>query len=159
MRNHIGEKPFECRFCGKAFSRSFVLAKHERSHVIREELGSESSLDIVDSDNVLVEEIDYEDEESVKQDFKIIEHQDIVSMDENLVCEPAVEEVVETEAITIATADGQMVRMYPVEGYDDNGQVELAEEPRELWSLGLQRRIVTQWPRGSPTWWRGTTSS
>jgi hypothetical protein len=58
----------------------------------------------------------------VKQDFKIIEHQDIVSMDENLVCEPAVEEVVETETITIATADGQMVRMYPVEGYDDNGQ-------------------------------------
>ena len=134
MRNHIGEKPFECRFCGKAFSRSFVLAKHERSHVIREELGSESSFDIVDSDNVLVEEIDYEDEESVKQ-------------------------AVETEAITLATADGQMVRMYPVEGYDDNGQVELAEEPRELWSLGLQRRIVTQWPRGSPTWWRGTTSS
>ena len=67
MRNHIGEKPFECRFCGKAFSRSFVLAKY----VIREELGSESSLDIVDSDNVLVEEIDYEDEESVKQDFNI----------------------------------------------------------------------------------------
>ena len=47
--------------------RSFVLTKHEKSHVIREELGNENSLDIVDSDTVLVEEIDYEDEESVKQ--------------------------------------------------------------------------------------------
>ena len=43
------------------------MTKHEKSHVIREELGSENSLDIVDSDTVLVEEIDYEDEESVKQ--------------------------------------------------------------------------------------------
>merc|ERR1712179_144348 len=146
MRNHAGEKPFKCRFCGKAFSRSFVLTKHEKSHVIREELGNENSLDIVDSDTVLVEEIDYEDEESVKQatdlllqrelgeeviqdnveqeiiqdeqDFKIIEHQDIVSMDDNLVCEPAVEEVVETEAITLATADGQIVRVISKEQYE-----------------------------------------
>merc|ERR1719458_2190458 len=88
-------------------------------------------IEFVDSDNIEVQEVDFEDEESVKQatdlllqrelgeeviqdnveyeqeyeqeiiqdeqDFKIIEHQDIVSMDENLVCEPAVEEVVETE--------------------------------------------------------------
>ena len=39
-------------------------------------------------------------------------------MDENLVCEPAVEEVVETEAITLATADGQIVRVISKEQYD-----------------------------------------
>ena len=53
-----------------------------------------------------------------EQDFKIIEHQDIVSMDDNLVCEPAVEEVVETEAITLATADGQIVRVISKEQYE-----------------------------------------
>merc|ERR1711874_640274 len=88
-----------------------------------------------------VEEIDYGDEDSVKQatdlllqkelvseqviqehnveqeiitaedEFKIIEHADI-AMDDNLVCEPVVEEVVETEAITLATADGQFFWLF-----------------------------------------------
>merc|ERR1712240_802252 len=97
-------------------------------------------------DTVLVEEIDYGDEDSVKQatdlllqkelaqeviqehnveqeiiqaedDFKIIEHADI-AMDDNLICEPVVEEVVETEAITLATADGQIVRVISKEQYE-----------------------------------------
>ena len=34
------------------------------------------------------------------------------------VCEPVVEEVVETEAITLATADGQIVRVISKEQYD-----------------------------------------
>merc|ERR1712013_900541 len=102
------------------------------------------NLDIVDSsDTVLVEEIDYGDEDSVKQatdlllqkelvseqviqehnveqeiitaedEFKIIEHADI-AMDDNLVGE----EVVETEAITLATADGQIVRVISKEQYE-----------------------------------------
>lgn len=53
------------------------------------------------------------------QDFQIIEHKDIVAVDESsLICEPAVEEVVETEAITLATADGQIVRVISKEQYD-----------------------------------------
>merc|ERR1712107_814975 len=50
-------------------------------------------------------------------EFKIIEHADI-AMDDNLVCEPVVEEVVETEAITLATADGQIVRVISKEQYE-----------------------------------------
>ena len=54
-----------------------------------------------------------------EQDFKIIEHQDIVSMEDNLVCEPVVEEVVETEAIlALPTADGQIVRVISKEQYE-----------------------------------------
>ena len=93
------------------FCRSFVLTKHEKSHIVSQELAQiqENPLDIefVDSDNVEVQEVDFEDEESVKQatdlllqkelgeeviegeveqeiiqdehDFKVIEPQDIVS--------------------------------------------------------------------------------
>ena len=39
-------------------------------------------------------------------------------MDDNLVCEPAVEEVVETEAITLATADDQIVQVISKEQYE-----------------------------------------
>ena len=96
------------------FGRSFVLTKHEKSHVIREEMGTaERHIDIeyVDTDSVEVQEIDYQDEESVKQatdlllqkelgeeiiegeveqeiiqdeqEFKVIEHADIVSVEEH----------------------------------------------------------------------------
>ena len=96
------------------FVRSFVLTKHEKSHVIREEMGTaERHIDIeyVDTDSVEVQEIDYQDEESVKQatdlllqkelgeeiiegqveqeiiqdeqEFKVIEHHDIVSVEEH----------------------------------------------------------------------------
>ena len=81
---------------------------------------------------------------TAEDEFKIIEHADI-AMDDNLgtfkqatplvlivswsstltniyldlsVCEPVVEEVVETEAITLATADGQIVRVISKEQYE-----------------------------------------
>ena len=148
------------------FVRSFVLTKHEKSHVIREEMGTaERHIDIeyVDTDSVEVQEIDYQDEESVKQatdlllqkelgeeiiegqveqeiiqdeqEFKVIEHHDIVSVEEHGMVSmmvlveldincffpqhvEQVEEVVETEAITLATADGQIVRVISKEQYD-----------------------------------------
>ena len=149
------------------FLRSFVLTKHEKSHVIREEMGTaERHIDIeyVDTDSVEVQEIDYQDEESVKQatdlllqkelgeeiiegeveqeiiqdeqEFKVIEHADIVSVEEHGMVSmrgftglnntngyvpqhvEQVEEVVETEAITLATADGQIVRVISKEQYD-----------------------------------------
>ena len=148
------------------FVRSFVLTKHEKSHVIREEMGTaERHIDIeyVDTDSVEVQEIDYQDEESVKQatdlllqkelgeeiiegqveqeiiqdeqEFKVIEHHDIVSVEEHGMVSKGVlgglasnsslpqhveqvEEVVETEAITLATADGQIVRVISKEQYD-----------------------------------------
>ena len=90
-----------------------MLTKHEKSHVIREEMGTaERHIDIeyVDTDSVEVQEIDYQDEESVKQatdlllqkelggeiiegeveqeiiqdqEFKVIDHHDIVSVEEH----------------------------------------------------------------------------
>ena len=82
---------------------------------------------VIQEHNVEQEIIQAED------DFKIIEHADI-AMDDNLgryletrplcitaklsVCEPVVEEVVETEAITLATADGQIVRVISKEQYE-----------------------------------------
>ena len=120
-------------------------------------------IEYVDTDSVEVQEIDYHDEESVKQatdlllqkelgeeiiegeveqeiiqdeqEFKVIEHHDIVSVEEHGMVSTRVlgelgincffpqhveqvEEVVETEAITLATADGQIVRVISKEQYD-----------------------------------------
>ena len=91
---------------------------------------------VIQEHNVEQEIIQAED------DFKIIEHADI-AMDDNLgntffwqmntlhtyqmqmnmisffsVCEPVVEEVVETGAMTLATADGQIVRVISKEQYE-----------------------------------------
>merc|ERR1712062_372682 len=74
--------------------------------LLQKELVSE----VIQEHNVEQEIITAEDE------FKIIEHADI-AMDDNLVCE-LVEEVVETDAITLATADGQIVRVISKEQYD-----------------------------------------
>merc|ERR1712115_517826 len=109
---------------------------------------NENPIDIeyVDTDSVEVQEIDYHDEESVKQatdlllqkelgeeiiegeveqeiiqdeqESKVIEHHDIVSVEEHGMHVEQVEEVVETEAITLATADGQIVRVISKEQYD-----------------------------------------
>merc|ERR1711994_1102850 len=76
--------------------------------LLQKELVSEQ---VIQEHNVEQEIITAEDE------FKIIEHADI-AMDDHLVCEPVVEEVVETEAITLATADGQIVRVISKEQYE-----------------------------------------
>jgi len=103
-------------------------------------------IEFVDSDNIEVQEVDFEDEESVKQatdmllqkelgeeviegvveqeivqdehDFKVIEPQDMIQAEEASMHVEQVEEVVETEAITLATADGQIVRVISKEQYD-----------------------------------------
>ena len=123
------------------------MNKHEKSHqMARETVTNTNTIDLefVDSDNVEVQEVDVEDFDSVKQatelllrkemgvdlvegeveqeivqdehDFKVIEHSDIVEQVVEHV--EQVEEVVETEAITLATADGQIVRVISKEQYD-----------------------------------------
>merc|ERR1711879_160648 len=69
------------------------------------------------SDTVLVEEIDYGDEDSVKQATDLLLQKELAS--EQVIQEHNVEqEVVETEAITLATADGQIVRVISKEQYE-----------------------------------------
>jgi len=144
VRNHTGEKPFKCRYCNKAFSRSFVLTKHEKGHETKIDSETvEEETDFHKTETILVEGIDYEEgdvqatEILLQKEFsqEIIEEsgveQEIIEGDEDfsiiqahqlhsdtLVSEPIAEEIVETEAITLATSDGQIVRVISREQYD-----------------------------------------
>ncbi|XP_023338084.1 zinc finger protein 90 [Eurytemora carolleeae] len=146
VRNHTGEKPFKCRYCNKSFSRSFVLTKHEKGHEMKVE-GMEEESDLHKTETILVESLEYEDKDVsdatemlLQKEFQhvsedVIEEsaveQEIIEDDEDfsfpqshdlhsdtLVNEAVNEEVVETEAITLATADGQIVRVISREQYE-----------------------------------------
>jgi len=121
-----------------------VLTKHEKSHELKAETLEEET-DIEKAETILVEGIDYEESDVrdateilLQKEFPEVEdieettiEQEIIEEDEDfcfmqshdlhtesLAMEPIIEEVVETEAITLATSDGQVVRVISRDQYD-----------------------------------------